>query len=169
MPEPNCFRAASVHALAAADKYGAIAELIGKDDALSEVHDLGLFEKCVISREENGSTGLGRGVAVAHGKTPLVDRVIVTLGISRRGIEFGAPDGLPVHLLFLVASPPEKSTEYLMALSTIARLCRSHELKERLLSASIDEAGCLIAEAFGHALRRKCEALTGSLALSSLF
>ena len=168
MAEPNCFRAGDVHPIAATEKYGAIAELIGKAPALSEVQDLGLFHECVVSREKNGSTGLGRGIAVAHGKTPLVDRVIVTLGISRDGIEFDAPDGLPVHLLFLVASPPEKSSEYLMALSTIACVCRSHDLRERLLAASVGEAARIVAEAFGRTLQRRCEALAGSLALSSL-
>ncbi len=169
MPEPSCFRAGSVHSIVATDKYGALAELIRKAGALAEVEDLGQFEECVITRERIASTGLGRGVAVAHGKTPLVDRVIVTLGVSRGGIEFGAPDGQPVHLLFLVASPPDKSSEYLVALSAIARLCKGQGIKERVLAASIAEAGRFVADAFGKTLYSRCERLTESLALSSLF
>jgi PTS system nitrogen regulatory IIA component len=169
MPEPNCFQSGNVHSIAATEKYGAIAELIRKAGALAEVRDLGSFHECVVSREKDGSTGLGRGIAVAHGKTPHVDRVIVTLGISRDGIDFGAPDGKPVHLLFLVASPPERCSEYLMALSTIARLCRSREIKERLLDSPIGEASRFVADVFGRALRRRCESLAGGLALSALF
>jgi PTS system nitrogen regulatory IIA component len=169
MSEPGCFRAGSVHSIAATDKYGAIVELIRNARALAEVQDLGRFEECVITRERISGTGLGRGVAVAHGKTPLVDRVIVTLGVSRAGIEFGAPDGQLVHLLFLVASPPDKSSEYLMALSAIARLCKGQEIKERVLGASIAEAGRYVADAFGRTLLSRCERLAGSLALSSLF
>lgn len=168
MPELSCFRAGSVHSIDATEKYEAIAELIGKADALAEVGDLGLFEECVVRREREGGTGLGRGIAVAHGKTPLVDRVIVALGISRRGIEFDAPDGLPVRLLFLVASPPQMSCEYLMALSVIAGLCRDEELKERLLASSIADAGRLVAEAFGRDLHRRCEKAAPDLALSTL-
>ncbi len=168
MPEPNCFRSGSVHAIEATEKYAAIAELIGKADVFAEVGDLGLFEAAVVDREKSGSTGLGRGVAVAHGKTPLADRVIVALGISRRGIEFEAPDGLPVKLLFLVASPPEMSCEYLLALSAIAGLCRNDDLKERLLAVSADEAGRLAVESFGRILNQRCEGLTADLALSAL-
>jgi len=170
MSEPSCFRAGSVHSITATDKYRAIAELIGRASALSEVTDLEMLEDSVVTRERIGSTGLGRGVAVAHGKTPLVDRVIVTLGISKDGIEFDSPDGLPVHLLFLVASPPHRSSEYLMALSSIACLCRGQGLKERLLAASTtSEAGRLASEAFGRALNSRCERFAGGLALSSLF
>lgn len=169
MTEPSCFRAGSVHSIAATEKYGAIAELISKADALAGVSDLGLFHECVVNREKDGGTGLGRGVAVAHGKTPLVDRVIVTLGISHEGIEFEAPDGLPVQLLFLVASPPQMDVEYLMALSTIACLCRDQELKERLLAASAADAGLLAAGAFGRTLYRRCQgAASAELAAGSL-
>jgi PTS system nitrogen regulatory IIA component len=168
MAEPSCFRAGSVHSIAATEKYGAIAELISKAQALSEVADLGLFEDCVVTREKSGSTGIGRGVAVAHGKTPLVDRVIVSLGISRQGIEFGSPDGQPVHLLFLVASPPDKSSEYLMALSTIASICKVRDLKQELLSATTIEAGRFVVDAFGSVLHSRCSRLTGSPVLSGL-
>jgi nitrogen PTS system EIIA component len=169
MPDPSCFRAGDVHSLAATDKYGAIAELICKAGALAEVPDLGVFEECVVAREKHRSTGLGRGVAVAHGRTPLVDRVIVTLGISRDGIEFDSPDGKPVHLLFLVASPPERNSEYLMALSAIACACRATDLREQLLTAHPAEAGVLAARAFGEALVDKCERVVGQLAVSCLF
>jgi PTS system nitrogen regulatory IIA component len=169
MTEPGCFRSGSVHSIAATEKFGAIAELIRKAGALAEVEDLSEFEECVIRRERIAGTGLGRGVAVAHGKTPLVDRVIVTLGVSKPGIEFGAPDGQPVHLLFLVASPPDKSSEYLMALSAIARLCKVQDIKDKVLRAPIAEAGRYLAEVFGRTLHNRCDRFAGTLALSSLF
>ena len=112
---------------------------------------------CVVSREKVQSTGLGHGVAVAHGKTDLVDHIIVALGISRSGIAFDSPDQRPVQLLFLIASPPERRADYLLALSTLACLLRKHSFKRELLdSPSLDRARELISERFHEALHEKC-------------
>jgi PTS system nitrogen regulatory IIA component len=147
-----CFCAGAVQEIASTDKFSAIGELIRKAPALAQVADREEFERCVITREKVRSTGLGRGVAVAHGKTCLVDHVILTLGISRSGIPFESPDGAPVNLLFLIASPPERQVEYLVALSTIARLFRG-ALRQRVLeTGSIEVVQDMLAREFREAL-----------------
>ena len=156
----------AVQRLSSTDKLTAITELIHKAPALGGIGNLEQFERCVLSREEAGSTGLGHGVAVAHGKTNLVDRVIVTLGISHDGIPFDSPDHRPVNLLFLIASPPDQSLEYLMALSAIACVFKGSRLGERVLAAaSCDDAREIVAGALHDALARKCDSLpAGTLA-----
>lgn len=138
MDESCCFCAGAVQEISSTDKFSAIGELIRKAPALAEVANRDEFERCVITREKVRSTGLGHGVAVTHGKTCLVDHVIVTLGISRSGIPFESPDGRPVNLLFLIASPPHRQAEYLVALSTIARLFRG-ALRQRVLETRSTE------------------------------
>jgi PTS system nitrogen regulatory IIA component len=145
-----------VQDISSTNKFDAISELIHKAPGLAQVRDLDRFEDCVVSREKLQSTGLGRGVAVAHGKTDLVDRIIVALGISQDGIPFDSPDQLPVNLLFLIASPPEKGTDYLVTLSTLAGLIRHNGLKQELLSCPTPEAARrLIADRFRVALQEK--------------
>jgi PTS system nitrogen regulatory IIA component len=155
MDEPCCFCAGAVQEISSTDKFTAIGELIRKAPALAEVANLEEFERCVVTREKVRSTGLGRGIAVAHGKTCLVDRLIVTLGISRKGIPFESPDGHPVQLLFLVASPPDRQVEYLVVLSTIARLFRGSLRKHVLGTASMDAVQVLLADRFREALAER--------------
>ncbi len=112
-----------VGSLESRDKFNAIRELLKRAPVIS-AKDLCLIEEAAIEREKVLTTGIGRGVAIAHGKTPCVEDTIILLGISRKGIDFQSLDGEPVHLLFLIANPPDKSEEYLLALSTLARLLR---------------------------------------------
>ena len=66
-----------------------------------------------MKREELGSTGIGRGVAVPHTKHPSVDRLIGTVGVSQEGIDFQSLDGEKVHLFFLLVSPPDRPGDHL--------------------------------------------------------
>jgi mannitol/fructose-specific phosphotransferase system IIA component (Ntr-type) len=84
-------------------------------------------------REAMGSTGIGRGFAVPHCRTPLVQRLQVAYGRRPGGIDFNAPDGAPVeHFFLLVAPPVEASGEYLPALGRVARLAEERGAAERL-------------------------------------
>jgi PTS system fructose-specific IIC component/PTS system nitrogen regulatory IIA component len=73
-------------------------------------------------REMKMSTGIQKGIAIPHGKTNAVDRVCGMLGISRRGIDYEALDGNPVHLLFMVLGPPADSEKHLRVLQRLAEL-----------------------------------------------
>lgn len=118
------------------NKFNAIREVIDGCSVFSGIEDLELFKKAVIRREKIETTGIGRGVAIAHGKLKSVDKVRVGLGISAKGIDFDASDGKPVHLLFVIGSSPFKQIDYLRALASIMRFIKMTNIREELLQHS---------------------------------
>ena len=80
--------------------------------------------KAILKREELGSTGIGRGVAVPHTKHPSVDRLVGTVAVSSQGVDFASLDGEVVHLFFLLVSPPDRPGDHLRALENISRQLR---------------------------------------------
>jgi PTS system fructose-specific IIA component/PTS system nitrogen regulatory IIA component len=80
--------------------------------------------EAILKREELGSTGIGRGVAVPHTKHPSIDKLIGTVAISENGVNFDSLDGEKVHLLFLLVSPPDRPGDHLRALENISRQLR---------------------------------------------
>ena len=89
----HCFQSGTVISdLASPDKYQAIGELIQRAPVFSALADRRTFEQSVLERERLQSTGLGHGVAVAHGRAPGAERVLIALGLSRTGIPFDSPD-----------------------------------------------------------------------------
>ena len=112
--------------LKAMDKEGAFREMVL---ALSnagqvETEESESIVKAILKREELGSTGIGRGVAVPHTKHPSVDRLVGTVAVSSRGVDFASLDGEVVHLFFLLISPPDRPGDHLRALEYIARQLR---------------------------------------------
>ena len=81
----------------------------------------------ILKREELGSTGIGRGIAVPHTKNPSVSELTATIAISKSGVDFDSLDGEAVHILFLLVSPPDKPGEHLRALETVARQLRDDD------------------------------------------
>ena len=118
----------------ATDKTKALLEVIDTCSIFQTLPDLERFKRGVLRRERIQSTGIGHGVAIAHGKIKGIDEVHIALGISSEGIEFGSEDGLPVHLLFVIASSPAIQLEYLRSLSAILRSVRSETMRSHLLS-----------------------------------
>ncbi len=80
--------------------------------------------EAILKREELGSTGIGRGVAVPHTKHPSVSELVGTVAISEAGVDFDSLDGEKVHLLFLLVSPPDRPGDHLRALENISRQLR---------------------------------------------
>jgi PTS system fructose-specific IIA component/PTS system nitrogen regulatory IIA component len=80
--------------------------------------------KAIMKREELGSTGIGKGVAVPHTKHPSVDRLVGTVGVSSEGVDFNSLDGEKVQLFFLLISPPDRPGDHLRALENISRQLR---------------------------------------------
>ena len=78
----------------------------------------------IMKREELGSTGIGRGVAVPHTKHPSVQKLVGTVGVSEEGVDFDSLDGEPVQLFFLLISPPEHPGDHRRALENISRQLR---------------------------------------------
>jgi PTS system fructose-specific IIA component/PTS system nitrogen regulatory IIA component len=112
--------------LQAADKPGVIQELVAalvESGQVKEDDQAGIIE-AIMKREELGSTGIGRGVAVPHTKHPSVDNLIGTVGVSPEGVEFESLDGESVQLFFLLISPPDRPGDHLRALENISRQLR---------------------------------------------
>ncbi|HEX5470760.1 MAG TPA: PTS sugar transporter subunit IIA [Lacipirellulaceae bacterium] len=80
--------------------------------------------EAILKREELGSTGIGRGVAVPHTKHPSIDKLVGTVAVSEQGVNFDSLDGEKVHLLFLLVSPPDRPGDHLRALENISRQLR---------------------------------------------
>lgn len=111
----------------AVDKEGAVREMV---QALLEAGQFPPDQaesivKAILKREELGSTGIGRGVAVPHTKHPSVTQLIGTVSVSRYGVDFNSLDGEVVHLFFLLISPLDRPGDHLRALENIARHLRN--------------------------------------------
>src|SRR4051794_12082741 len=105
----------------------------GKEEAIREIvgslHQAGCLSeaetesvaRAILNREELGSTGIGQGVAVPHARHASAHRLVGTVALSRRGVDFSALDGEPVDILFLLISPPNQPGDHLRALENISR------------------------------------------------
>ena len=93
----------------------------------------------LLERESLGSTGIGNGVAIPHGKLKNGERIYLAFGRSRRGVDFDAMDGKPVHLFFLLLAPESKPAVHLQALAKISRILKKSEVREKLMNASSAE------------------------------
>jgi len=118
------------------DKYEALHELITLADRLISLPNPNEFEYQIKIREQKQSTGIGKGIAIAHATTKQVQKIRVALGISKTGIDFESIDGKPVHLLFLVANPPDTQVEYLSVLSALVRLLRRAQFRQSIICCS---------------------------------
>lgn len=106
------------------------------------------IERALMRREELGSTGIGKGVAVPHAKHPSVEGVVGAFGRSAAGIEFESLDGQPVNLVFLLLSSPEAVEPHLNALRRVTMLLRDGDICTFLKrAATAQELTALMAEA----------------------
>lgn len=89
----------------------------------------------LIDREELGSTGIGDGVAIPHGKLKGLDRLLMAFGRKQSGIDFDSMDNRPAHLFFLLLAPESEATLHLKALARISKLLRKEDVRRQLLDA----------------------------------
>lgn len=136
--------------LEAVEKEAVIREMAGALMQAGSVSD-DQFEsvvEAILKREELGSTGIGRGVAVPHTKHPTVDRLCGAVAVSQDGVEFDSLDGEKVHLLFLLVSPPDRPGDHLRALENISRQLRNDTFCRFLKQAkTADDVWQLLEEA----------------------
>ncbi len=112
--------------LKASTKAEVLEELV---DVLAEVKEMGerkAIVKALMERENLGSTGIGQGIAIPHGKTDRVNELVAVLGVSRKGVNFEALDGEAVYIFFLLVAPKETAGPHLKALAQISRLLRDN-------------------------------------------
>ena len=90
----------------------------------------------LIEREKLGSTGIGNGIAIPHGKLDGLDNIRLVFARSTAGIEFDSLDGKPVHLIFLLVAPSNSAGVHLKALARLSRLLKEKNFRDDLLGAA---------------------------------
>ena len=124
--------------LTSSTKDAILAEMIGLL-GLDEPSSSALF-KIAKRRENLGSTGVGRSVAIPHCRSPVVDQLRLAFGRTVQGVEYQGIDNLPVHFLFLIVAPPlEVSNQYLPVLGKIAQFVKEPDVPTRLMQVSTPE------------------------------
>ncbi len=119
----------------ASDKKSALVELTDAIVALSDDLDREEVLKVLHERERLGSTGIGDGVAIPHGKLKNIDSLLLSFGCSKAGVDFDSMDGKPAHLFFLLLAPEESVGVHLKTLARISKLLKNPGVRNSLLSA----------------------------------
>jgi len=116
-----------------------------KKEVLAELSDVFLSDdmgiardsmiEVLMEREKLGSTGIGDGIAIPHGKLTGLERLVVSFGRSSVGVDFDSLDGGPVHLFFLLMAPENSAGQHLKALAKISRMLKDVSFREALVKA----------------------------------
>jgi PTS system nitrogen regulatory IIA component len=122
---------AVIPALKVTSKKQAIQELATKAAKLTGQNERGIFET-LMQREKLGSTGVGNGIAIPHGKVGKLDRLFGLFAKLDRPVDFDALDGQPVDLIFLLLAPEAAGADHLKALARVARLLRDPDIARKL-------------------------------------
>jgi len=133
--------------LQSSSKEGAIREMV------QSLQQAGLFAesptdeivRSIMRREQLGSTGIGRNIAIPHAKYAGVDKLIGTIALSKAGVPFDSIDGQAVHVLVLLISPQDRPGDHLRALENVVRSMRNEQFVQELRQAkSKDEVWTLL-------------------------
>lgn len=133
--------------LAGPGKKEALAELAGafKNPGINLDHEEML--RVLLEREKLGSTGIGEGIAIPHGKMAGLQDVVVAFGRSRKGVDFETLDGRPAHLFFLLMAPENSSGLHLKVLAKLSKMLKDQSFRKNLLEAeSRDDLFKIISE-----------------------
>ena len=122
---------AVIPALKVTSKKQAIQELSARAARLTGQGERVIFET-LLQREKLGSTGVGNGIAIPHGKLPKLERLFGLFARLDRPVDFEALDGQPVDLIFLLLAPEGAGADHLKALARIARLLRDQDVAKKL-------------------------------------
>jgi PTS system nitrogen regulatory IIA component len=125
--------------LASTSKEGVLRELIRAIAHVEKQVDENRLMEILLERESLGSTGIGEGVAIPHGKSKDVKRLLASFGRSLAGMDFQAMDGKPTHLFFLLVAPENSAGTHLKALARISRLMKDNVFRKRLMEVSSRE------------------------------
>ena len=118
--------------LQARDKESCIKELVQLLESAHRVDTRGEILSKVLQRESMMSTGIGNGVAIPHGKTRLLDRLVAACAVSKAGIEFESMDGEPSTLFILLVSPESLRGPHVKALANVSRLLKEESVRGSL-------------------------------------
>ena len=122
---------AIIPALKATSKKAALQDLSERAALISGIPAREIFD-AMLQRERLGSTGVGNGIAIPHGKLTRVDKIFGVFARLERPIDYDAQDGAPVDLMFMLIAPESAGADHLKALARIARVLRDTSLTTRL-------------------------------------
>ena len=132
-------RDAIIPNLSSTDKKGVLEELAASVAPLAQTESDEIV-RVLLEREQLGSTGIGGGIGIPHGKLASIHSIVVGFGLSRQGVEFDSLDDKPVHIFFLLITPENSTGSHLKVLAQISKLLKKEHFKESLIKAeSIDE------------------------------
>lgn len=97
------------------------------------VNDVNSVVEIIMEREKLGSTGIGDGVAIPHGKMHKLNTILCAAGRSEEGVDFDAVDRQPVHIIFLVLAPEDSASMHLKVLSRISKILRDPSFRKKIL------------------------------------
>lgn len=129
--QENCIQTA----LAAQDKTAVIRELSKMMADANPGIDEAELDAVLSERERLGSTGIGHGIAILHGKMATLEGILTGFGRSTAGIDFDAQDGQPVHLFFVLIAPKNSASLHLKAMARLSRLLKDAHFRNRLFEA----------------------------------
>ncbi|MBW1777678.1 MAG: PTS sugar transporter subunit IIA [Deltaproteobacteria bacterium] len=124
--------------LKSVDKKGVLEELTAPLTGITQTNRNDLV-KILMDRERLGSTGIGGGIAIPHGKMRGLKTLILGFGLSRKGVNFESMDNRPSHIFFLLLTPENSTGVHLKLLARISKLLKDETVKERLFHASTPE------------------------------
>lgn len=125
--------------LKATTKEGVIKELSGFLAKAGAIKDDKTLVRTLLDREALGSTGIGQGVGIPHGKCSTVKELVAAFGVSKRGVDFNALDGEPVYIFFLLLAPEDSAGPHLKALARISRLLKDKYVRDSLIKAENEQ------------------------------
>lgn len=108
-------------------------------DGLPTVRDLDAVREAIFDRENMMSTGVGKGLALPHAKTPAVDESVAAFAVTQEPIDFGSIDHAPVRLIFVLVGTETAKSEHIKILSRVSRLMNREPIRERLLNVDRPE------------------------------
>jgi len=121
--------------LKARNKKEILEELVAPVAEIADVPQEDLV-KVLFERERLGSTGIGGGIGIPHGKMKDLESLVLGFGLSRKGVDFESLDGKPAHIFFLLVTPENSTGLHLKLLARISRILKNEPFKDRLLNAS---------------------------------
>lgn len=110
-----------------------LVDILINTSGLEKKHKNKAFE-VLMAREALGSTAIGQGIAIPHGKCDCVKKLVGCIGISKEGINFDSLDGEPAHIFFLLLAPVDSAGPHLKALARISRLLKDKFIRDSLRS-----------------------------------
>lgn len=123
----------------AGSKSEAIDKMIALMVKTGNISDEAEYKKCVLAREEQGTTGIGEGVAIPHAKTSVVKKPGLSAMVLKNGVDFDSLDGLPTNLIFLIAAPDTEENIHLDVLGRLSVLLMDENFRNKLISAKTPE------------------------------